>query len=498
MSRKTPQTVVIGAGLAGLASACRLAAGGHHVTVIERTETWGGKCGELEKNGYRFDTGPSLVTMPFVLEEFYHACGTSLEKELTLVPVEPTCRYFHKPGEKPLDLYADTAKNQLEPSEKAELQRFLKYSEDLWNRTAHAFVLNPLYELKDFRGLNLPDMLRIDAHTTLNNAVEKRLKSERLRLIFKRFATYNGSDPWQTPGTMNVIPHVELTMGAFYPKGGLRSIPDSLYRLATSLGVTFVFNETVSRLETSGRTVTAVHTASGSSFYCNYLVSNADAAYFHSKLLPETFASPATRRFSTMEPSCSGFILLLGVKKKFPQLEHHSLFFSSDYRKEFKQLFQDRVPADDPTIYIANTSKTDSGHAPEGCSNLFVLVNAPYTSDAWQWNPENTTAYRERILQRLRSFGIEFQEADIEMSEVITPHDFEERYLTNRGSIYGFSSNNSFAAFLRPRNKVRQLENVYLTGGSTHPGGGIPLVFTSAKHAHTLLNRVSKNTGEPS
>jgi phytoene desaturase len=482
------RVVVIGAGLGGLASACRLAADGAIVDVVERTSSYGGKCNRFSKSGYHFDTGPSLVTMPFVLDELFSACGTTREQYLEMIPVEPTCRYYFGAGE-PLDLYADQSKNTFSAQSKAELSGFLKHSKSLWDKTADAFVLNPLYEWRDLAGLKWKDLLDIDAFSSLSSSVDGNVTDPKLRQILKRFATYNGSDPWQTPATLNVIAHVELNMGAFYPKGGLRAIPDALHNLATNLGVRFHFDATVSGVSYSGRRATCVTTANGAEFPCDILVSNTDTRWFYENLMPQTAKNVLTKRFSTMEPSCSGFVLLLGMKRQYPALLHHTIFFSDDYRAEFAALFNHKIPAEKPTVYVANTSFSDPADAPYGCSNLFVLVNAPYTSDAFLWNEERTAAYTGTVLASLEKSIPGFRHSDIEVIETITPQDFESRYLTNSGSIYGYSSNSRFAAFLRPRNRVRKLENVYLTGGSTHPGGGIPLVLTSAKHVQTLVHR---------
>ncbi|MEA5557350.1 phytoene desaturase family protein, partial [Nodularia spumigena] len=194
------------------------------------------------------------------------------------------------------------------------------------------------------------------------------------------------------------------------------------------------------------------------------------------------------QRFKEIEPSCSGFVLMLGVNRTYSLLKHHTLFFSNDYKQEFDDLFVEKKPASDPTIYVANTSFSDSDHAPKDHSNLFILVNAPYTNSGINWENEKEN-YADLIIKKLKQNGLVDLEKHIVEKEIITPTDFENRFRSNRGSIYGISSNSRYAAFLRPRNRSPYAKNLYLVGGGTHPGGGIPLVSLSAKHAITLIER---------
>lgn len=492
MKFKGKTAVIAGAGIGGLATACRLAQDGFAVTVIEKNETVGGKCNEFNLNGYRFDTGPSVVTMKFVLEELFESCGKSIDGYLKLRPVEPTCRYFFTDDEHPLDIFSNRPVDGLSGDDSEAFSGFLKYSETLWDKTAGAFVFNPLARIQDLAGLRLTDALTIGAFKTLANEVDWRIKNEKLRLILKRFATYNGSDPWKTPATLNVIPHVELNLGAFYPAGGLYQIPLALKQLATELGVNFRFGEKVERVVTKDGLAKEIH-SSGGSYPCDVFVSNTDAAWFYGHLFPKKgISGRIANGYTRLEPSCSGFVILAGVSKKFEALQHHNIFFSKNYREEFVDLFDRKVPAKNPTVYVANTSLADPDHAPDGCSNLFILVNAPYTSTHHTWTDAFVKSYASSIFERLSDAGISIKESDIEVIHTITPQDFSDLYLTNRGSIYGFSSNSVFSAFLRPRNRVPGLQNVFLTGGSSHPGGGIPLVLTSAAHVQQLVHQTIK------
>lgn len=490
MSKKV---AIIGAGIGGLAVASLLAHKGYEVTVFEKNSMPGGKMNQVEMDGYRFDTGPSLLTMPFVLQKLFDECEDDIDNYLTLIDLNLLCRYFYPDGVI-FDNYSDPDKSiqQIEnfaPKDAGSYQKFLNYSEELYDRTANAFLFNPLYSARDLSNLNFMDLLRIDAFTSVSKKVDSYFSTPYLRNFFKRFTTYNGSSPFKAPATLNVIPHVELNQGGYYVKGGLYKIAESIHRLAEKQGATFRFNAEVKTIHQTEKRVSAIELTDGSIFDTDFLFSNADATETLLNLLPENSVSKRRRtRQKTIEPSCSGFVMLLGCRKKWASLKHHNIFFSNDYKREFEDIFDRKVIPTAPTIYVANTSATDPDDAPNGSSNLFVLVNAPYLTNEQNWDEiENT--YSDLLIRNLEERSlIELREA-IEYQKVITPNDFFKKYKSNKGSIYGTSSNNKLSAFVRPRNKERTFENLYLVGGSTHPGGGIPLVIQSAFNAVELLAR---------
>ncbi|MDX1590892.1 MAG: phytoene desaturase family protein [Balneolaceae bacterium] len=487
------KAIVIGAGLGGLAAACLLAKRGYTVQVFEKNRTPGGKMQQVQQGPYRFDTGPSLFTMPFILERLFRECGKAMEDYLKIEEPEPLCRYFYRDGTR-FDSYSDREDalseiKRIAPEDADSYNRFLEHTEELYRKTSDAFIFNPLFELRDLKSLNLTDFLGIDAFSTVSGVVDDFFQSTYLRQFFKRFTTYNGSSPYQAPATLNVIPHVELNQGGYYVDGGLYQIALSLEKMATELGVSFRYNTDVKEILTDSGVASGIRTLEGLVHKADIVVANSDATDTILNLLPDDSVSGFKRkRQKKIEPSCSGFVLLLGCNASWDQLKHHNIFFSGDYRREFEQIFKEKQLPDDPTIYIANTSYTNPEHAPPGGSNLFILVNAPYLHSAQNWDTI-TPEYSSFLIGELESRGLTGLRDSIEFSETINPADFYERYRSNRGSIYGTASNSRFSAFLRPRNKLRNIDHLFLVGGSTHPGGGIPLVIQSAFNAMELLDR---------
>lgn len=495
MSNQSKHTAVIGAGLGGLAAAALFARQGYRVTVFEKNTTPGGKMQEIRSGKYRFDTGPSLLTLPFILEKLFQSCGQNLSGFLELVRPEPLCRYFY-PDDKRFDSFSnpDDALREVGkvfPEDLENYQNFLHYSEDLYRRISEAYLMNPLYDLSDLRHLRITDFARIDAFTTVAGRINRSFTTPHLQQFFQRFSTYTGSSPWQVPATLNVIPHVELTLGGYYVKGGLYKIAKSLFQLAKGLGVSFRFQQEVVSLVVSDRdkTISGLNLSDGTTVPADLVVANSDATDTVVNLLPGDALPERTKtRFASVEPSCSGFIMMLGCKAEWNQLRHHNIFFSSSYEKEFRDIFRRKRLPENPTIYVANTSFTDRNDAPEGSSNLFVLVNAPYMDQSHDWKSLKKQ-YGGFIIRELEKRGLTRLEQSIEFRKTLTPLDFFKRYGSNKGSIYGTSSNGRMAAFMRPRNKFKGIRNLYMVGGSTHPGGGIPLVIQSAFNAAELTGR---------
>ncbi len=486
---------VIGAGLGGLSAAIRLAASGVGVTVFEKNERVGGKMDVWCEGGYTFDTGPSLLTMPFVVRELFESVGRDAGSYLDLVPVDPICRYFYPDGVR-LDAWSDPGRmrselERLAPADLDGFERFLRHGEQIYSAAAGPFLFSGFgswsaAELaRNVR--HIPALAKIDAFRSLSSAVDAFVTDTHLRQLLKRFATYNGSSPYLAPATLAIIPYVEFRMGGWYVRKGMYDLARALGRLAMEFGVEIRTGTEVQQITLKGSTVTGVRLKDGSRREVDAVVCNADALYATRTLLGDGSAS--SRRWPTGKKlSMAGFVLLLGVRRSFPELLQHNIFFSKDYREEFDRLVGEQLPADDPTIYVALSCKSDTSHAPETGSNLFVLVNAPPVTDTFDWNKEGI-AYRNRVVEKLSRAGLGDFNSAIEVERMITPAEFQRRYNAYGGSIYGLSSNGRMAAFSRPPNKSQSHRGLYFVGGSSHPGGGIPLVLLSGKIVAEMAKR---------
>jgi diapolycopene oxygenase len=491
--------IVVGAGLGGLATAIRLAVRGFPVTILEKNSHAGGKMDIVCDGGYTFDTGPSLLTMPFVLEELFHDASRDIADYLELVRIDPICRYHFADGSS-LDALSDPEQmarevGRLSPSDVDGFRAFIAHGEQIYRAAAEPFLFQPFGSwtwrsvISQLR--YLPAVTKLDSGRTLDQSVSRYVQDAKLRQLLNRFATYNGSSPYHAPATLAIIPYVEFTMGGWYVRGGMYSIARALVRLARELGVVIETGVEVERLICHEGSVAGVQIKNGETRTAGFVVVNADALYARHHLVGP--AMNGRRRFlRDPEASLAGFVLLLGVNRRYPDLHHHTIYFSSDYRREFETLITDRKPYEDPTIYVSVSGISDSGLAPEGSSNMFILVNAPPLGKEFDWATQ-ARSYRDLIIQRLTERGLTDLERHIEVEHMITPEDFHHRYNAHRGAIYGTSSNSRFSAFLRPPNRSRDVRQLYFVGGSSHPGGGIPLVLLSGK---IVANMITEDMGE--
>ncbi len=475
-----------------MSAACRLAKSGFDVTVLEKNERVGGKVNFVENNDYKFDTGASLVTMKHVFEDLFEFCEGRIDDYLTFAKLEPICRYFWSDGTE-FDASEDLQKTEREiekiaPEDVEQFKKYLADSKQKYEIAERTFLAKSLNELsKLLKPKYLPDLLKISTLNTLDKHNKKYFKSEKLQQLFNRFATYNGSSPFKTPATFALIPYVEFGLGAWYVKGGIYRIPKALENLAIEFGVKFRFETEVEEIVVENGKAKGVRLENGEIITSNFVVTNADAIETYRNLIDKNKRKIYTdKKLEKIEPSCSGFVLLLGTNKKFNQLAHHNIFFSDDYKAEFESIFETKTPAKNPTIYICATSRTDETQAPKDCENLFILINTPYTNSATNWENEKQN-YRDLIIKKLEKFGLNGLENSIKFEQIITPADFEKKYRANKGSIYGVSSNGIFSAFMRVPNMAKDIENLYFVGGTTHPGGGMPLVLLSGKMACDLI-----------
>ncbi|WP_259014235.1 1-hydroxycarotenoid 3,4-desaturase CrtD [Emticicia fluvialis] len=486
---------IIGAGIGGIATAIRLKNKGYDVEVFEANDYPGGKLSSFAQGPYRFDAGPSLFTMPQLVDELFELSGKSASDYFEYIRLPEVCRYFWEDGTR-LNVPADTsefareAEKQLgEPA--AKITKALKDSAFKYEVLSGLFLEDSLHKLstwtsaKALRGyLNLPKM---GIFNTMNDANVQFFSTPKAVQLFNRYATYNGSDPYQTPATMNIIPHLEYNIGAFFPKNGMYGITESLVALAKDLGVQFHFNCRVEEILVKYKKATGLKLKTDNTEELrmfDVLVSNMDVTPTYRKLLPN---AKHPEKLLSQPKSGSGLIFYWGIRKEFNELGLHNIFFSDDYQTEFEHQFQKKTIYRDSTIYLNITSKYKKDDAPAGCENWFILLNAP-ANDGQDWDKIIEEARRNVIEKLSRNLKTDIEPL-IESESVLDPRTIELRTSSVQGALYGNSSNNKFAAFLRHANFSSQINNLYFVGGSVHPGGGIPLALSSAKIVGEMIKK---------
>ncbi len=483
MAERPARAVVVGGGVGGLATAIRLGAAGLDVTVLERAPEVGGKLAVRERDGFVFDIGPSLVTLPHVYDELFRCAGTTLADEVDLVRLDPQFRYRWPDGH--------TIEMRDDGCDEPGYREFIDHGRQIWEISERTFFAGPMGSpLSLLRRMRSPlDLVRIDPMRTLAASAARSFRDPRMVQWAGRYATYSGSSPYRAPATLGCIAHVEHAYGCWYPRGGLGALRDAFARVAARVGVEVRCTTEVTAITATGDRVDGVRLADDTTLPADVVVSNADATHLYRDLL----ADPrALRRVERATPSTSGFVVLAGVRGHTPDITHHNIWFNADYQREFAQIAQGDL-ADDPTIYACVSSVTDATQAPADHENWFVLVNTPAGVDI------DAARYEALVLERLAARGTELRDRLV-FTETITPHAFEQRYRSPGGSIYGTSSDGRQAAFRRPANRGSR-RGLYLVGGSSHPGGGLPLVTMSARIVSDMvladLAALPGRTGRP-
>jgi len=485
---------IIGAGLGGLAAAIRIAGYGMAVDLYEQHGHAGGKANELRMKGFRFDTGPSLLTMPFVLESVFADVGEDVSNYLTIEPLAQHCKYFYPDGTE-LTAFANSAEfsEEIESKTKdsaASVKRYLNYSKGIYDLSADLFLFNDIHELSTYREHGSPKTLlnlwKLDSLRTVHRANASSFRDSRVIQLFDRYTTYNGSNPYRAPATLNIIPHVEYNMGSFIVREGIYRIPQALTELAKKHGVTIHTNRRVERIVHQDKRVQSI-VIDGKMLSYDVVVSNVDVFTTYRDLLDDETSRDA-KRYKRLEPSSSALVFFWGVKRGMSAtLGVHNILFSADYKKEFTELFDHKTCPLDPTIYIYISALFNPPDAPKGYENWFVMINAPY-DDGQDWE-RATRESRKRVVQKIDSVLHTDIERYIACERISTPRDIEAQTMSYRGSIYGISSNSRTAAFMRQRNRSKRYRGLYFCGGSAHPGGGIPLVLLSGKICADLVKR---------
>lgn len=494
-------TIVIGSGLAGLATACTLAARGYSVTVVEKNDWLGGKAALLEDRGYRFDMGPTILTLPSVLRRVFEEAGRKMEDYLNMVRLDPQWRCFYEDGTH-FDLLESipSMKERLREYTGAQAtgdgyEKFMAISKQLDEVSNKFFFWKSVGGIADTMNVKesfslhvLRDVMSLRFGRTVAGLVRSHIPDARIAQMIDHFTQYVGSSPEASPAVLCGIAHMQTNEGIWYPMGGTRAVPEALVRLGRELGVQYVTGRQVTSIDSDSGRVTGVTLDSGQSLKATTVVSNSDCVRTCQELLPSKAAAKFLKK-RKFEAACSGVVLYLGLRKKYEHILHHNFVFSSDPHVEFDQIYKQGEPAADPTCYVCAPSLSGDKVAPGDGEALYVLVHTPYLRKHHQWD-QMLPAYRKVIIDKLkRTAGMEDIEERIEVEHALTPADIHRRYHVLNGAIYGLASHGRFLGAFKPANRVAEMKGLYLAGGSAHPGPGMPMVVMSGWIAADTLDQ---------
>ena len=482
--------LIIGAGPGGLTAAALLAKAGLRVTVLERLPHVGGRTSCFNQEGFRFDYGPTFFHYPQVLESILGGLGYNLWRELKLIKLDPQYRLvFGKGGEVLATPHVERMEREIArlcPADAGNMRRFLadnrhklskfkpflETSFDNWRSTIHPKLITLLPTLKPWRSLD--DELR------------QYFSDERIRLAFSFQSKYLGMSPFECPGLFTILSFLEYEYGVYHPIGGCGSVTTALARIAQQLGAEIRVNEPVEQLLFNGRKVVGARTRSRE-YRADAVVINADFARAMSRMVPDELRRRwANRKLAKKRMSCSAFMMYLGIRGTYENVSHHTIYVAKNYERNMEEIGRKHVLSDDPSIYIQNACVTDRSLAPEGKSTVYVLVPVTHQSEHVDWEKERPR-YRQLVLQKLASIGMHDIESRIEYERILTPDSWDTEFEVHRGSVFGLAHSWSQMLHLRPRNRFEELDSVYLVGGSTHPGSGLPVIFESARISSRLL-----------
>lgn len=476
--------IIVGAGIGGLAAAGRLARAGYRVTVLEKAATAGGRAGKLVRDGYQFDTGPTLFLMPQVFAETYAALGERMEDHLDLIRIDPTYR-IHFEGGAQLDLTGDLKILQaqleaIEPGSFARALRLIAEGAEAMDISLKQFVGRDFDSYLDyFSPVNLPLIFKLKALTKHYANVSTFFKDDRLRRAFSFQNMYLGLSPFDAPATYSLLQYTELADGIHFPRGGMYRIIESLQKIDERLGVRFRFNAPVKEIQVRGNRATGVTLQDGETLRADLIIANADLPYVYEQLLPD---DGSAKRLNGKKFTSSALMFYWGVDKKYPQLLHHNVFLAGDYRASFDRIFNNLTLPDEPSFYLCVASRSDENLAPGGADGVMALVPVGHLNERapQEWNALQDRA-RDHIFERVKAIGIHDLAQSIRFEETFGPPEYLSQLNLSKGAAFGLSHNFTQVGYLRPHNQHARYRNLYFVGASTHPGTGLPIVLLSAK-----------------
>ncbi len=498
--------VVIGSGLGGLAAAAVARARGHRVTVLDKNPWLGGKAAVLNvaspdgRGNFRFDMGPTILTVPRVLRRIFAEAGKNLHEEMPLIKLEPQWRCFFEDGKR-ADLIGDVDAMVAEmqrvtgqPGIGDGYRRFQRVAKHLHDVSEKFFFWKSVEGIADtlnmgdsFKPNVLQDVMALRMGQSAAGVIRKHVPDANMAQMLDHYMQYVGSNPYAAPAVLCSIGDMQASEGVWYPVGGTRAVAEGLAKLAGDMGAELRTNSEVAGFDVENNAVRGVVLASGERIACDAVISNMDAIRTYKELVGgSTGDQYANKGF---EPACSGVVLYLGLKKRYEHLAHHDFVFSRDPEEEFDAIYKRGEPAPDPTAYLAAPSGTDPTVAPEGGEALYVLVHTPYLRPHHDWS-KMLKPYRDTIIAKLkRTAGLEDIEERIVVERHLTPQDIHDRYKVLNGAIYGLASHGKFTGAFKPGNRSRQVRGLYLCGGAAHPGPGMPMVMMSGWIAADALDQ---------
>lgn len=486
------KVIVIGGGLGGLSSAITLKQNGFDVALYEKNAHLGGKLNRQEQDGFGFDLGPSLLTMPYIFERLFDRSGKKMSEYVEIEELDLQWKSFFPDGPI-INLYNDLSKMQTENpgltvEDMKEYKRFLNYAGSIDRTTLPGYFEKGLDDIKSiikFHG-PLTALRGFDYFSTMQQGIDKRVSNPYLRDMLGYFIKYVGSSAYNAPAVLNMMAHMQYEQGVWYVKGGLHHLAQAISRLAEEIGVSIHTNQSVETAITQDGSIRHLVLGDGSVVTADYYVSNMEVLPFYRHVLdtPPKDMEKQTRKF---EPASSGLVLHLGVNRKYPQLGHHNFFFSKDSKRNYKEVFDKKVLPQDPTIYLVNTNKTDASQSPDGHENLKILPHIPPIQKK-EYTKEDYLLFRERVLIKLEEMGLTDLRKHIVTEYMLTPHDIQNMYRSDHGAIYGtLSDRKKNKGFKHPK-KAKHISNLFFTGGTVNPGGGMPMVTLSGQQVGAMIN----------
>jgi phytoene desaturase len=486
----TKEVVIIGAGPGGLASAMLLASAGFRVKILERRDRVGGRTSAIEGDGFRFDLGPTFFLYPRVLEAIYRAVGREFRRDVELVRLDPHYHLlFGGGGELKATGQVERMLQEiaaLSPRDAAEFPRFLAENRMKMDRF-RPILESPFLKWHDLLKPHLARLLpTLRPFSSLDRELRRYFKDPRVRLAMTFQSKYLGMSPFQCPSLFSILSFLEYEYGVFHPIGGCAAVTDSMADVARDLGVTISLEDEVREIQFRGRRAVGVRSSSG--FHaCDALVINADFARAMTRLVPDALRRRwSDRKIARKRFSCSTFMLYLGVEGRFDDLAHHTIYLAEDYLRNLDEIENRHVLSDDPSFYVQNACATEPGLAPRGCSTLYVLLPVTHQHPNVDWTRE-APGFRRLALRQLAKVGIKDVEPRIRFERMITPADWDRQHEIHLGATFNLAHTLRQMLHLRPRNRFEDLESVYLVGGGTHPGSGLPVIFESARITSRLI-----------